>query len=145
MRGPRVSVFIRHALGVSNREGAVLGMIIAIMELVPRIEERPALLEILCFIQERVRTKVGCLECAVFEAIDGTGKIQYVERWQSAQDLETHIQSPLYLRLLHAMELAREKPRVSFLTVSRTRSMELVEGLRGKGGRGEGDRPLANP
>ena len=106
-------------------------MIIAVMELVPRPDKRQALLEILRFVQVRVRTKAECLGCGVFEAADGTLQVLYEERWQAAKDLHAHIQSALYLRILNAMELAGEEPRISFHEVSQTRSMELIEELRG--------------
>ena len=108
-------------------------MIIAVIELLPRVDKRQALLEILCFVEERVRTKAECLGCGVFEAADGTQQVLYQERWRSARDLHAHIQSSLYLRILNAMELASEKPRVSFHEVSQTRSWELIEELRGVG------------
>lgn len=106
-------------------------MIIAAMELVPRVNKRQELLEILRFVKERVRTKAECLGCDVFETINGTPQILYQEQWRSTKDLYAHIQSGLYLRLLNAMELACEEPRISFHEVSQTRSMELIEQLRG--------------
>jgi quinol monooxygenase YgiN len=105
-------------------------MIMAVMELLPRFDKRQAMLEILRFVEERVRTNPECLECGVFEAADDTQQVLYVERWRSAKDLHAHIQSGLYLRILNAMEFAREEPKISFHEVSQTRSMELIEKLR---------------
>jgi quinol monooxygenase YgiN len=105
-------------------------MIMAVMELVPSIEKRQAMLDILRFVVERVRRNRECLDCGVFEAADHREKVLYVEQWRCAKDLNTHIQSALYLSVLNAMELASEKPKISFYKVSETQSLELIEQLR---------------
>jgi quinol monooxygenase YgiN len=105
-------------------------MVIAVIELVPQIQKRQAMLEVLKFVEERVRDKPECLDCGVFEAASGPQRVVYVEQWQSAKDLYAHIQSGLYMRILHALELACEEPRISFNEVLQTRSMELITKLR---------------
>ena len=105
-------------------------MIMAVMELVPRVDTRQAMLEVLRFVEERVRRNRECLECGVFEGADERQQVLYIEQWRSAKDLNAHIQSGLYLSILNAMELASEKPKISFYKVSQTRSMELIEELR---------------
>jgi quinol monooxygenase YgiN len=111
-------------------EEARLTMIIAALYLVPRADKRQAMLEILRSVEDRVRTKAECLGGGVFEAADGTSRVLYEEHWQSAKDLHAHIQSGLYLRVLNAMELASEQPKVCFHEVSHTNSLKLVEELR---------------
>jgi quinol monooxygenase YgiN len=106
-------------------------MFIAVLELMPRNGQRQVLLDILRFVEEHVRSKTGCLRSGVFEAANDTQQVLYVEQWRSGKDLHAHIQSGLYLRLLNAMELAAEKPKISFHEVTQTRSMELIEELRG--------------
>ncbi len=106
-------------------------MILASTELVPRPDTREALLEVLRFVQERVKGKPGCLQSQVFEAADGSHVILYLEYWDSERPLHAHIQSSLYLRLLHAMDFVAEKPRISFHAIAQTESMELIEALRG--------------
>lgn len=105
-------------------------MIMAVMELVPQIEKRRAMLEILRFVVERVRRNRECMDCGVYEAADHGEKVLYFEQWKRAEDMNTHIQSGLYLNILNAMELASEKPKVSFYKVSETQSLELIEQLR---------------
>ena len=105
-------------------------MIIALLELLPQIEKRQAMLEVLGYVQERVSAKPECLECGVFEATNDTRQVLYVERWRSAKDLHAHLRSGLYSRILNAVELACEEPRISFHEVSQTESMELIRQLR---------------
>ena len=105
-------------------------MIIAVLELVPQQQKRQAMLEVLRFVAERVKTKPECLDCAVFEEATGPQRVVYVEEWGSGKDLHAHIQSGLYSKILQAMELASEEPRISFYEVAQTKSMELIEELR---------------
>lgn len=104
-------------------------MVIAVLEMVPQLGKREAIVEILQFVEGHVRLKADCLGCGVFEAAD-TPKILYLEQWRSARDLHTHIKSNLYRPILSAMELASEAPKISFHDVSETKSMELIESLR---------------
>lgn len=110
--------------------------VIAVIELVPRPNKREALIEALHFVEEQVQRKQECLCSGVFEAMDKGGHVFYVEQWESAEGLDAHIRSSLYLRILHAIELASEAPRVSFHEISRTSSMELIERLRHRRDRG---------
>ena len=105
-------------------------MIIATVELVPRTEQRKAMLEMLQYVQGHVAVWPDCLGSGVYEASDHSERVLYLERWNSDRGLHAHIRSGLYLRLLHAMELASEPPVISFHEVSKTRSMELIEELR---------------
>jgi quinol monooxygenase YgiN len=106
-------------------------MIMSCIELVPSPGSRKAVLEILLFVGEHVRRKPDCLDCGVFEAANETPQVLYVEQWQSNKGLQAHIQSSLYLRLLNAMELASEQPKISFHEIAQTRSIELIEEWRG--------------
>ena len=105
-------------------------MVIALLELVPQVKKRQAMLEVLSFVEDRVRTNPECLDCGVFEATNGTRRVLYVEQWNSAKDLHAHLRSRLYLKILNAVELASEEPMFSFHEVSQTESMELIRQLR---------------
>ncbi len=56
--------------------------------------------------------------------------LRFVERWRSREEMERHIRSDRYLRILAAMELSSERPEISFHAVSETKGLELIEGLR---------------
>ena len=114
----------------SAAERDEFAMVIALLELVPQIEKRQSMLEVLRFVEERVRTRPECLDCGVFEASNGTPRVLYMEQWKSTKDLHAHLRSGLYLRILNAVELASEEPRISFHEVSQTESMELIRELR---------------
>jgi quinol monooxygenase YgiN len=105
-------------------------MIIAMTEFVPRANQREAMVEVLSFVSNRVTHTPGCLLSKIYQSFGESEEVLYVEQWNSEQSLGAYIQSVLYLRFLHAFELASKPPLISFYTVSATRSLDLVEQLR---------------
>ena len=106
-------------------------MIIALVELLPSPGNKQSILEILRIAQRGARTKAACVGCDIYETVDTSRKILYLEQWQNVEDLQRHIQSSVYLRVLNAMDLSAEPPTVVFHKVSETKSMDLIESLRG--------------
>ena len=108
-------------------------MIISLIELVPRLDKRQAMLEILQFVECGLAKNPGCICCRTYEGLDQSGTILYVEQWESEQALYHHIRSTSYLPVLNAIDLARSEPKITFHEVADTRSMELIEALRSRG------------
>jgi quinol monooxygenase YgiN len=79
----------------------------------------------------RSRTESGCLCCDVYRCDEHATKLVLVERWRSLAEVERHIQSERYRRVLAWMEMSIEPPEVRFDTVSESRGLELIEALRG--------------
>ena len=107
-------------------------MVFAVIKLIPQPNKRNELLEMLRYVKDRALDKMGCLGCGAYKATDGSAQILYEEQWRSTKDLDAHIRSGLYRSVLNAIELAREEPQISFHEVSQTRSMELIQELRGQ-------------
>ncbi len=107
-------------------------MIIAMAELAPQFGRRDAMLEVLHLVSNRVKHSPECLSSRVYEALDESEEILYVERWNSQQGLNSHIESALYLRVLQAFELASKPPVIGFHTISETQSLNHVEEIRTK-------------
>ncbi len=105
-------------------------MIISLLELKPILEKKQTILEILRFVEDKVRLTRGCLGCGIYEECEEGRTILYLEQWRSKGDLHFHIQSNLYLRILNAMDLCIDKPEIFFHEVSDTKQFELVEALR---------------
>ena len=112
-------------------KGARARMIIALVELLPSPGSKQSILEILRIAQRSARTKAACVGCDIYETVDTSHKILYLEQWRNVEDLHRHIQSSVYLRVLNAMDLSAEPPTVVFHKVSDTKSMDLIESLRG--------------
>lgn len=106
-------------------------MLIVLLKIIPRPGKRKEALEILRSLRGRLEARQDCLACEVYEAYDSEGEILYLEEWRSAEALNRHIQSPLYMRIFTAMELAAKTPEICFHEVAGSKEMELIEALRG--------------
>ncbi len=105
-------------------------MIISLLKLKPIPEKGQAILDILRFVKENAQLKKGCLETGIYQECDRNLTILYVEKWQSKEEMDRHIQSGLYLRILNTMDLCRERPDICFHDVSDTKGLERVSELR---------------
>ena len=108
-------------------------MVVSLIELNSNLRRRGEILELLRYCVDELRTKPGCLGSNIYESSDKNQTILYLERWRSAEELQRHIQSNLYLGVLTAMDLASGPPDVRYYEVSETKSMELVTALRTPG------------
>jgi quinol monooxygenase YgiN len=102
-----------------------------------RIDSMPgkqqAIIEVLVSVQTMTRLKPGCISSMIYEEYGNGQEILYMERWQTKEDLQRHIQSNLYLRVLNAIELANQSPEIIFYDSSETKGIELIEAIRMKG------------
>ena len=105
-------------------------MTIFLLKIVPRRGKRQEIIDLLRTVEDYAQMKPGFLECSLFEACGEDKTILYLERWNDSVEMHQHIQSPLFLRVLTAMELALEAPQMNFHEVNETQGLELVESLR---------------
>jgi quinol monooxygenase YgiN len=110
-------------------------MILSFIKLIPQPEKRQAMIDILRNMEALTKIKPGCISCCIYEQADERHAVLYVERWESRDALNIHVQSSMYMRLLTAIELAGEAPDIQFHEVEKTMGIELIEALRaGNGG-----------
>lgn len=107
-------------------------MVISLLKLHPIPSKRQDVLDVLRFVEDKVRLKRGCLGCGIYEECGEGRAILYLEHWRSKEENQLHIQSNLYFRLLNAMDLGRKAPEIVFLEVSDVKGIDLIEALRGE-------------
>lgn len=105
-------------------------MVISLIRLIPISDKREAILSILQSMVPTTLAKPGCMECCVYEEYDSEESILYSEQWDTEENLHRHIQSGMYLRVLTAIDLAKNQPKICFHHVSSTECQLLVESLR---------------
>jgi quinol monooxygenase YgiN len=118
----------------------MIGMIIGTVRILPPVDRRADILEILRFVQGRVRDQAGCSACRIYEEDDPNSALVLIEHWSSDEALEAHLRSDLYRRILSAIELSAGPPDISFEHVSATEGIEVIERSRSPGS-GEARRP----
>jgi len=105
-------------------------MVIAVLEMVlPRSNEAATIGALRAF-WDSTCALPGCLGGGVFQEAGGHQTALYVEMWQDATQLEAHVRSREYHRLLAIMETAPERPALRFNFVAETRGLDWVEQLR---------------
>lgn len=104
-------------------------MIVGHLRISPLPDKFQAVLEILMSVRTATLLKPGCISCEVYGK-DDQGKILYIERWQTKENMYKHIGSKLYLRVLNAIELSKEPPEIFFHEGSETMGIELIKTIR---------------
>lgn len=105
-------------------------MIILFLKLKPLPEKHQSILDILAYVKEQLQLKRGCLESMIYQEWNENPAILYLEQWPSEQEMNRHIQSDIFLRILNTMDLCGEKPEIFFHEVSETKGMEWIASLR---------------
>jgi quinol monooxygenase YgiN len=109
-----------------------LWMILAILHLVVTPEKRDDAIRILRTLIGPTQVQPGCLSCCVCQGIDEPRALTMMQEWTSQSELERHIRSDDYRKLLAVMDMASEPPIVEFHTIARTSGMETIQDVRVK-------------
>ena len=105
-------------------------MIIAILELTVSPEHDAETRRWLRSFYQATNARPGCIGGGVYHASGSPKPILYLEMWQQQKQLEAHIRSPEYDRLLAIMETSASPPALTFGFLSETRGLEWVEAVR---------------
>lgn len=80
---------------------------------------------------ERTRAEIGCLGCHLHRDALEEAILSVEEVWATEADLNRHLRSTDYRRLLMVMDLARVPPEVRFDNVSNSTGIETIQNARG--------------
>lgn len=108
-------------------------MYISVIKIYPPPGCEKAVIDILDTLKGPVDANTDSLGCTVaLEGDEGSeGKaVCYTERWRTREALDGHLRSPLYGRLLEAMECSCKAPEVEFYEATDVGGLELVEKAR---------------
>jgi len=113
------------------------------VKLLPPLNRRADVLEILQSIQGSVRTQPGCAAFDIYAEQGPESAVLLVERWETDAALEAHVRSEIYRSILCAIELSGERTEIRFEHVSAGQGLELIERLRGTSGIPDAERSEA--
>jgi quinol monooxygenase YgiN len=89
-------------------------------------------LEILRSAAERTRVQPGCISCRLYHDVQEEHVIMIEEVWRSQKELDRHLRSAEYRNVLLVVEMAHEKPEISFCEFSESTGVETIEKARAK-------------
>jgi quinol monooxygenase YgiN len=115
-------------------------MVLATVRLKILPQKRDEVLKILKSTSVQCKVWPNCLSSHIYADLQEDNVIMFEERWRSQEDLERHLRSDEYYRVLLVMEMALEQPEIRFETISRSTGIETVEKARNLTGRGFSNR-----
>jgi len=86
--------------------------------------------DILLALVERTRVSPGCLGCEMYQDLRDRHVLLLEEWWETQADLDRHLRSETYGRVILVMEMATEKPLIKFCEISHSSGLEAVERAR---------------
>ena len=86
--------------------------------------------QILRSVVELCRYDTGCLSCYLYGDLQEKNVLTIVEVWRSEEDLNRHLRSEEYHKLLLVMEMALKQPEIRFDTISGSMGIEAIEKAR---------------
>jgi len=105
-------------------------MIHATIRMLIPSKKRGEVMGILSSVAERCRFDPGCISCRVYQGVEFEHAVMLEELWRSEEDLERHLRSEEYRKVLLIVEMALEPPEIRFNRISHSTGIETVEKAR---------------
>jgi quinol monooxygenase YgiN len=105
-------------------------MVHATIRMLIPTKRRSEALEILGSVAERCRFEPGCISSRVYQGVEVEHVVMVEQLWMNEEDLERHLQSEEYRRVLCVVEMALEPPEIRFDTISHSSGVETIERAR---------------
>ena len=106
-------------------------MITAIIRMRASEQTRPEILRSLRTLIEPIRVEKGCVSCTLYGDLQDTNTIVLVEQWSTRSDLERHVRTSQYRKILEVLEMSSDEPDIRFDTVVETSGLQLIAKVRG--------------
>ena len=94
------------------------------------LEKQSEALEILGSMTEQTQFEPGCVSCRLYRAVEDARAIMFEELWASNEDVQRHLRSDKYYKVLLVVEMATEPPEIRFDTIALSMGVERIEQAR---------------
>jgi len=94
------------------------------------LEKQSEALEILGSMTEQTQFEPGCLSCRLYRSVEDARAIMFEELWLSEEDVQRHLRSEKYRKILLVVEMAEETPEIRFDTIAHSTGVESIEQAR---------------
>jgi quinol monooxygenase YgiN len=88
--------------------------------------KRKEVLDVLACLKGPTEVSKGCRACRILQDVDDENVLTYVERWDSIADVEQHVRSERFRRLLPYIEMSVRPPEIEFDAIERVHGIELL-------------------
>ncbi len=101
-------------------------MIHASFRIVAPEGKREEILGILLCLKGPTEVMRGCRVCHVLQDAENDHALTYLVEWDTEEEIESHLRSERFRRLLPYMEMSVEPPQVDFSTIHEVRGIEFM-------------------
>jgi quinol monooxygenase YgiN len=107
-------------------------MITATLRVTVPADRRNEVLDLLRSVIEPTQVEPGCLSCRLYQDLENEEGLLFEEEWKTQADLDRHIRSDRYLKILAAIDMSSKPPEIRFNTIARTKGIEAIRAARFK-------------
>jgi quinol monooxygenase YgiN len=101
-------------------------MIQATFRLVAPEGKRQEFLDVLLCLKGPTEALAECRACWICQDVKNDHALTYLVQWDSQEDLEAHLRSERFRRLLPYIEMSVEPPAVSFGSIEHVRGIDFL-------------------
>lgn len=101
-------------------------MIQASFRLVVPEGKREEVLDVLACLKGPTEVARGCRACRILQDAENDHVLTYLVQWDTENEIEEHLRSERFRRLLPYIEMSVEPPEVDFSTIDRIRGIEFL-------------------
>jgi quinol monooxygenase YgiN len=94
------------------------------------LEKHGEAVEILGSMIEQTQFEPGCISCRLYRGVEDALAIMLEELWMNEEDVQRHLRSDKYRKVLLVVELAAESPEIRFDTIEHSAGVERIEQAR---------------
>jgi quinol monooxygenase YgiN len=101
-------------------------MIQASFRIVAPQGQRKEILDVLLCLKGPTEVTKGCRACRILQDVEDDRVLTYQVQWDMQGELEEHLRSERFRRLLPYIEMSLEPPEVTFSTIDQVRGIEFL-------------------
>jgi len=94
------------------------------------LEKQSEALEILGSTIEQTQFEPGCVSSRIYRGVDDARAIMLEELWMTNEDVQRHLRSDKYRKILLVVEMASEPPEIRFDSITQSSGVETIEQAR---------------
>jgi len=107
-----------------------MGMVRSTIRMLIPAEKQSEALEILGSMTEQTQFEPGCISCRIYRGVEDARAIMLEELWMNAEDVQHHLRSNKYRKILLVVEMAVEPPEIRFDSIANSSGVETIEKAR---------------
>jgi quinol monooxygenase YgiN len=101
-------------------------MVRSIIRMLIPLEKQAEALDILGSMTEQIQFEPGCIGRWLYRGVEDVRAILLEELWMSDEDVQRHLRSDKYRKILLVVEMAAEPPEIRFDTIAHSTGVETI-------------------